>query len=130
MGGGIPPVLSLFYRDINGIGIGSIIVNMRVSYSPSTVLGKWSVRLIVVSILFFIVLSSFIASGQKGGDTFFSNLSLAIPMIIAAILAVCAFFTGIIGIFRNRERAVFVFISTALGFFVLYWGFAEIVFPH
>ena len=109
---------------------GSIIVNMRISYRPSTVPGKWSVRLILVSILFFIVLSSFIASGQRGGDTFFSNLSLAIPMLIAGILAVCAFFTGIIGIFRNGERAVYVFISTALGFFVLFWGFAEIVFPH
>ncbi len=103
---------------------------MRISYKPSTIQGKWSVRLIVISILFFIVLSSFIASGQRGGDTFFSNLLLAIPMLVAAILAVCAFFTGIIGIFRNRERAVFVFISTALGFFVLFWGFAEIVFPH
>ena len=103
---------------------------MRISYKPSTVQGKWSVRLIVVSILFFIVLSSFIASGQKGGDTFFSNLSLAIPMLVAAILAVCAFITGILSIIRNRERAVFVFISTAFGFFVLFWGFAEIVFPH
>ena len=103
---------------------------MRISYKPSTVQGKWSVRLIVISILFFVVLSSFIASGQRGGDTFFSNLLLAIPMLVAAILAVCAFFTGIIGIFRNREWAVFVFISTALGFFVLFWGFAEIVFPH
>ncbi len=103
---------------------------MRISYKPSTVLGKWSVRLIAVSILFFIVLSSFIASGQRGGDTFFSNLSLAIPMLVAAIFAVCAFFTGILSVIRNRERAVFVFVSTVLGFFVLFWGFAEIVFPH
>ena len=103
---------------------------MRVSYKPSTVLGAWSVRLIALSILFFIVLSFFLASGQRGGDTIFSNLSLAIPMLVAAILAVCAFFTGILSIIRKRERAVFVFISTSLGFFVLYWGFAEIVFPH
>jgi cytochrome bd-type quinol oxidase subunit 2 len=103
---------------------------VSIVYKPRTTLGNWSVRLMVVSILFFIVLTVFIASGQRGGDTFFSNLSLALPMLIAAILAVCAFFTGILSIIRNRERAVFVFISTALGFFVLFWGFAEIVFPH
>ena len=103
---------------------------MSVVYKSHTNLGKWSVRLIVISILFFIVLSSFIASGQKGGDTFFSNLSLALPMLIAAILAVCAFFTGILSIIRNRERAIFVFISTVLGFFVLFWGLAEVIFPH
>ena len=112
------------------IVLSSIIGNMSIRYKSSTVLGKWSVRLILVSILFFIIFSFFIASGQRGGDTFFSNLSLAIPMVVAAILAVCAFFTGIIGIFRDRERAVFVFIATTLGFFVLFWGFAEIVFSH
>ncbi len=101
------------------IVFGSIIVNMRVKYRPNTVLGVWSVRLIGVSILFFIL--------------FFviSNLSLTIPIrIMPAVLAVCAFFTGITSIFRNRERAVFVFISTVLGFLVLLFGLAEIIFPH
>jgi hypothetical protein len=51
-------------------------------------------------------------------------------MLVAAILAVSSFFTGIIGIIRNRERAIFVYISTAIGFFVLLWGLAEIIFPH
>ena len=108
----------------------SIIVNMKVSYKPSTILGTWSVRLIVFSILFFVVFFLFIASGQKGGDTFFSNLSLTIPMLIAAILAVCAFLTGILSIIKNRERAVFVYISAAIGFIVLLFGFGEIIFPH
>ena len=103
---------------------------MGISYKPNTILGIWSVRLIVVSILFFIFFYAFVASGQRGGDTFFSNLSLAIPILIAAILAVCAFFTGITSIFRNRERAVFVFISTTIGFLVMLYGLAEIIFPH
>jgi len=103
---------------------------MRVNYKPSTFLGNWSVRLIVFSLLFLIVFYSLVASGQRGGDTFFSNLALAITMLIAAILAVSSFFTGIIGIIRNRERAIFVYISTVIGFFVLLYGLAEIIFPH
>ena len=108
----------------------SIIVHMRVNYKPSTFLGNWAVRLIVFSLLFFIVFYSLAASGQRGGDTFFSNLALAITMLIAAISAVSSFFTGIIGIIRNRERAILVYISTVIGFFVLLYGLAEIIFPH
>ena len=103
---------------------------MSVNYKPSTAPGNWSIRLIGASILFFILFIIIVASGQRGGDTFFSNLSLTIPMLIAAILAVCAFFTGILSIIRNRERAVLVFISTAFGFLVLLYGLAEILFPH
>ncbi len=103
---------------------------MKVAYKTNTTLGSWSIRLIGASILFFILFIIFVASGQRGGDTFFSNLTLTIPMLIAAILAVCAFFTGILSIIRNRERAVFVFISTTVGFLVLLYGLAEIIFPH
>ncbi len=103
---------------------------MRVSYKPGAVLGAWSVRLIAFALAFFILFAVLVALGQRGGETFFSNLALTIPMLIAAILAVCAFFTGILGILRNRERAVFVLISTAIGFSVLIFGLAEIIFPH
>ena len=107
-----------------------IIIHMRVNYKPSTCLGNWSLRLIVFSLLCAIVFYSLVASGERGGDTFFSNLALAITMLIVAILAVSSFFTGIIGIIRNRERAIFVYISTVIGFFVLLYGLAEIIFPH
>jgi hypothetical protein len=103
---------------------------MQVGFRPNTALGKWSIILIVVSFIFFILLFSFIASGQRGGDTFFSRPALAVPMLLAGISAACAFFTGITCVIRNRERAIFVYISTIIGFFVLLFGFAEIIFPH
>ena len=103
---------------------------MKVSFKPNTALGKWSVILIVLSFIFFIILYSFIASGQRGGDTFFDRPTLAFPMLFAGISAACAFFTGITSIIRNRERAIFVYISTAIGFFVLFFFLAEILFPH
>jgi hypothetical protein len=103
---------------------------VKINYKPSTALGKWSVILIVLSFIFSILLFSFIASGQRGGDTFFSRPALAIPMLLAGISAACAFFAGITGIIRNRERAIFVYISTVIGFIILLWGLAEIIFPH
>ena len=93
--------------------------NMRITYRPKTIKGIWSVRLILASVLFFILFFAVAASGQTGGDTFFSNLALAIPMLVAALSAVASFFTGIIAIIRNRERATFVYLSTTLGFLVL-----------
>ena len=113
-----------------GIAFGSIILYMKVRYKPNTVLGIWSVRLLGAAILFFILFFFIVASGQKGGETFFSNLSLTIPMLVAFILAVCAFITGLISTIRDRERAVIVFLSTMIGLFILIFGIAEVVFPH
>jgi hypothetical protein len=45
-------------------------------------------------------------------------------------MAISSFFTGIIGIIKNGERALYVYISTLLGFFVLLISLAEILFPH
>jgi hypothetical protein len=103
---------------------------MKIRYKPFTILGKCSVWLIIVSLSFFIVFYALVASVQRGGDTFFSNLALTIPMLIAAISAISSFFTGIISIIRNRERAIFVYVSTIIGFFVLLFGLGEIIFPH
>ena len=95
-----------------------------------TRLGKWSVGLIVIFFLSLATLYLFIALGQRGGEGFFSNLLLAIPGLVAGISGIFAFFAGIISIFKHKERAVLVFLSTAIGFFVLLWCFAEILFPH
>lgn len=103
---------------------------MSVISKPKTTLGNWSVRTIGTSILFFILFFAIVASGQRGGDTIFSNLWLAIPMLAAAILAISSFFTGTICIVRNRERSILVFLSTIFGFFVLLYVLAEIMFPH
>jgi len=100
---------------------------MKPHFIPKTHLGQWSIWLITVFIVSFIVV---IASGQRGGATFFSNLALSIPMVIAGISALLAFFTGIIGIIKSKERSVLACSSTIVGFFILLWVSAEILFPH
>ncbi len=100
---------------------------MKLHFIPKTHLGQWSIWLITVFIVLFIII---VASGQRGGATFFSNLALSIPMVIAGISALLAFFTGIIGIIKSKERSVLACSSTIVGFFMLLWVSAEILFPH
>jgi lipopolysaccharide export LptBFGC system permease protein LptF len=93
---------------------------MKLYLISKTQLGKWSIWLIITFIVLFISFQLLVASGQRGGDTFFSNLVLSVPMLIAGISGIAAFFTGIVGIIKNKERSVLVFISTIIGFLILY----------
>ena len=97
---------------------------------PRTLLGKWSVGLIITFFLLFAALIFFAASGQERGDTYFSNLTLAIPGLGAGAAGILAFFTGIIGITRSKERSVLVFVAAAIGLLVLLSVLGEILVPH
>ena len=103
---------------------------MRIYFAPETTLGKWSVALIIGFIVLLGVFQLLVASGQRGGETFFSNLVLTIPMLIAGGSGVSAFATGLIGIIKSRERSVIVYLAALIGLFVLLFGIGEIVFPH
>jgi len=92
--------------------------------------GKWSIILIIIFCLFSAIFYLFIVLGQRGGQGFFSNTLLAFPALIAGISGSLAFIAGSIGIIKDKQRNVFVFLSTAIGFLVLVWCLAEILFPH
>ena len=97
---------------------------------PKTTLGKWSVALIFAFIVFLISFQLIVASGQRGGETFFSALVLTVPILIAGICGVSAFVTGLIGVIRSRERSVIVYLAVTIGLLVLLFGLGEIIFPH
>lgn len=103
---------------------------MKINFTQKNLLGKLSVWLIIFFFIFLGLFFIFISFGEKGGDTFFSNLRLTIPMIIAGICGIFSFFTGFINIIKNKEYTILVFISTIIGFFILYWIIAELLFPH
>jgi len=84
----------------------------------------------VAFIVFFGLFYLFVASGQRGGATFFSNLWLTVPILLAAISGVSAFFTGITGVIKSRERSILVYLAMLIGLIVLLYCLAEIVFPH
>lgn len=103
---------------------------MKLYSIQKTRLGKWSIWLIIAFIVFFMTFLLLVASGQRGGATFFSNLALSVPMLIAGISGISAFFTGIIGIIKSKERSVLVFIATIIGFFILFFVLGEFLVPH
>ncbi|HHH54801.1 MAG TPA: hypothetical protein ENK91_14150 [Bacteroidetes bacterium] len=78
-----------------------------------------------MAIFFYIV-----NRGERGGDTFFSNLKLTIPILLAAFSGIASFLTGLYSVFKNRDFSVFIFLSTLIGGFVLFWVLAEIISPH
>jgi hypothetical protein len=55
--------------------------------------------------------------------------AIALPMLAGFICGIAAFFTGTIGI-KRKDTSILLFLSTAMGFFVLLWCLAEIAFPH
>ena len=102
---------------------------MKITFLPKTNLGKLSTGLIVSFFVFLGVFFVFIKLEERGGETYFSNLKLTIPFTVAWASAVGSFFVGIVGIIK-RERSVLVFLSSLLGFLILLWIIAEIIFPH
>jgi hypothetical protein len=103
---------------------------MKNAILPKTAPGKWSIGCAISFIVFFALVSVLSAAGQEAGETFFSNLLLAIPGLIAFISGIAAFITGIISIIFLKERAILVYIATALGLFVIAFMLSDMLFTE
>jgi hypothetical protein len=82
---------------------------------------------------FLVFLGAFIglvASGQTGGDTFFSNPWLSASILLAGGAAVASGIVGLVCILTRQERSLPVFATVALGAVVLAWAIAEIAISH
>ncbi len=100
-------------------------------FLPKTNLGKWSVGLIAT---FFLLLAAGMTVvsvfKQEGGETFFDNLWISVPMLSAGAAATAAFFAGIIAVIKQKERSILVIITILLGLLVLWFVVGEILVPH
>ena len=104
---------------------------------PGTKPGGWSVGLIVVMPILFVIGSSFsdsIYESVPAGTTILADLTarpfLALTMLAGMAAGVSGFVTGLLAIVRQKEKALLVFASTVIGgLFVLYL-IAELAFPH
>jgi len=104
---------------------------------PKTDLGKWSVGLVLVMFVLFIVGSSFTNSLYESipaGDSIFADIikrpALAISMLIGFGAGISALVLGLISLIKQRERAVLVFASTLVGAALTFFLIAEFLFPH
>ena len=96
---------------------------------PSTDQGWWSAGLLGLAVLCFAGFFGLVMAGQRGGDTFFSNPALSIPILSAAVAAVAA---GVCGVLARRagDRSLIPVAGIVVGTLVLLWIAAEIAFPH
>jgi hypothetical protein len=97
---------------------------------PITPTGWWSLWLTVGFLLLITVFSVLVWSGQRGGETFFSNPLLAVSILLPAISAIAGGIFALVGIGWKKERSAFVFIALFVGIFVAWFAFMEIAFPH
>ena len=97
---------------------------------PATTVGWSCLASFAVGVLGFIAMVVSVGSGQEGGETFTDNWWISGPALVAACGVVGAFATGLFAIVGKRERAVPVFLATAIGAIVTLFLIAEIVTPH
>lgn len=104
---------------------------------PKSILGKWSVGLILGMLIFFILgsfLPNFLYQSIPAGDTLPEDIvqrpALALSMLAGFASGVSAFVTGLIALIKNKERAVLVFASTLVGAAPTLYIIGEIIFPQ
>ena len=104
---------------------------------PRKALGFWSVGLIIVMPILFVIGSSFsdsIYESVPAGKTILADIGarpiLALTMLTGMATGVSAFITGLISILKHKERTVLVYLSTILGGLFILYLIAELAFPH
>jgi cytochrome bd-type quinol oxidase subunit 2 len=104
--------------------------HMNIYLKPKTLLGKWSLGLLILAVLLFVVLIILVVSGQRGDDAFFSNLALTIPVLLAGVSLISALVTGLIAMIKSKERSILVILAVVIGIFALIFLLGEFLFPH
>jgi hypothetical protein len=88
---------------------------MKIKFLPKSTLGKWAAGLGIA----FIILIAVKILG-----------SLPLPTFFIAALGLAGFVTGIVAIFKNRDRAILIFLSFVVGLIIILWIILEFIFPH
>lgn len=91
--------------------------------------GRWAGRFLAIAGALFVSFNLLVASGQRGGETFFANGLLAFTMLGAAVAAICAGCAGLAAAARS-DRSLTVITSIVVGAGVVLWVASEILFPH
>lgn len=104
---------------------------------PTTVLGRWSVGASIAMPLLFIIGAAFTNSlyqSVPAGDTIMADIAsrpaLALTMLAGMGAGILALITGLLAIFRQKERSVLVYISTLIGALLALFLAGEVLSPH
>jgi hypothetical protein len=104
---------------------------------PGTALGWWAVGLIIAMPFLFLIGSSFSNSLYElvpSGKTLLADISarpfLALTMLAGMAAGIAAFIIGLFAIFKPKEKALLVYLSTVIGGLLILFLIAEVAFPH
>ena len=95
---------------------------MIISVLPKTFLGKWSVGLTIVFMLFFVLIGLL---DSLGFDPFGSGTNTALAVFLKIIyvgLPGAVLATGLISMIKRKERSVLVLVSMVIGLWFLIGG--------
>ena len=96
---------------------------MRITILPKTHLGWWSFGLAIAWILFLVLSEVVVGFGVFGSE---SNFTFAVNLtIIVVAIGGAALITGLVGILKSKERAILVFLSTAIGLYGVMLSISE-----
>lgn len=106
-------------------------------FLPNTILGKWSIGLIIAMPLLFMIGMSFTESlyqSVPAGSTILKDIvarpALALTMLAGMAAGVSAGITGILAILKQKDHVILVYISTIIGALFIVYLAAELSFPH
>ena len=109
---------------------------MRLEFIPRTILGRWSVGLIIAMPVFFYIGFSFvsfyefISAGKTIPQDIIVRPGVALPMLAGMVSGVSTFITGLVSMIRKKERALLVYAATMIGGLLTLFLLGEIFFPH
>ena len=104
---------------------------------PITMPGKWSVGACIAMPILFIIgksLTSSLYQSVPAGETILADITtrpaLALTMIAGMGGGILALITGLLAIFRQKEKAVLVYVSSFIGALLMLFLAGEVLFPH
>ena len=104
---------------------------------PKTILGKWSLGLVIAMPILFFIGASFTNSlyeSVSAGKTILEDIArrpaLALTMLAGMACGIAAFITGLTALVKQKERSALVYISTVIGALLILFLIGEVLFPH
>ena len=105
-------------------------------FIPGTALGWWSVGLIALMPILFIIGTSFAASlyeSVPAGSSFLTDLAarplLALTMGAGIAAGISGFITGLLAILKHQDKSLWVILSTIIGGALVSYLVGILVFP-
>ena len=96
---------------------------------PLTARGRLSLVTLGLFFAFLGIVAFFVAAGEQGGEGFFSNLKLSLPMAAAVLSAAISFISGVISVAKDKERSMLVFAAIVLSLLPLIFVVGELLMP-